>query len=237
VGNQETATLSSGNPYALYDISVDGNGTTHVVYTNSSSQVMLRSRSSSGVWDVSETQLLTSASPINSPIQYDPSTGLTYFVWTGSNQVSYRVLNGSSLSPTTIWLDESGDAGLNGLTLNAPVLLQNGRFVVVYMTKSASPYNIKVATLVAAIVTDSIVASEVTRTPSKQVIVSDASSLFELALRGKYVVVTDTTTLNDAMGVNSLNLSGTLYRYVAEFPEEYYDKAKSETFGNQETSP
>ena len=145
----ETVNLASTTmPSQNFPIVVDpSTGTTYIAYVDGSNNLKTRARTSGGTWDGSEATHSTVAGTYPA-LERDVIMGNVYVIWIdASNNVYYDMWNGSAWGGATLLQNESTDGGLTQMILNAPQSSQNGYLAVSYKTKSASPYNVKVAGL------------------------------------------------------------------------------------------
>ena len=148
VGGVETATLGS-QVLGTKMITTDGTGKAYVVYRETTTNnIKFRTRSAAGIWDVSETTIATVAG-IYPGLQYDSASNALYVFWgnTATNLLVYDKYSSGSWNGITTWVNESIDGLTSATDFAAPIFTQHGNLVVIYETKSGSPYNIKVAGL------------------------------------------------------------------------------------------
>ena len=149
---EETASLASIGTYpynSLFDLTVDPTtGTSYIIYQDTSYNIKTRARTSGGTWDGAEVTHETTAEREWPAIQDDVATGHVYALWCdhAANYIYYDLWNGSTWSGKTLLQSETADGGLAQYPM-APITTQNGYVVIGYFTKTASPYNVKVAAM------------------------------------------------------------------------------------------
>jgi|YelNatPaOPRAMG01_1025707.scaffolds.fasta_scaffold06812_16 hypothetical protein len=238
-GSEETD-LADYNIQDAYAYSAVAEGdNVHFVYNRYSTyQIRYNKRVYGSGWQTNDVLVQDSMESTSAPaLSIDTSTSNLYCFWakTGTDHVYYKkCLNGTWESTATDWIDESTDTIQYGYVLNSFYKAYNSYIALVYVTKSASPYNVKFALLTLALaptvtVEDSVILSDfglfnktltvpdflvISDAPStnKQFSISDSFGLSDAALVNKQFSINDAVTLSEFVEA----LKGAIVKSVAD---------------------